>query len=403
MIADMNFHDLDSDNPHVHIMLSVRPFNKDGTWGDKQRKVYHFDENGDKIYDPVKRQYKCSKEQTTDWNERHKAEEWRASWADMCNAEIERLGHDERIDHRSFERQGINQIPTIHLGTACHQMEQRGLRTERGDINRAIKLANAELQNINAKLQELESELQQLQDEIQQSELQEQETPPQEKPSTATPKQPPTTTQKSQTPTTAKNKVEASTPKTATPKTNVTKNANTKTNPVPISKSKPKTAPTHAPKPVTKPTPKPRTLKEVDLELNIIESKLSGLKHASDIDMLYGYKIQDIERNLSSAGFFERLKMNKEIARQEKLRSDFHEKTVKEYGTESQLKSEKSKLLAEKTRIENATGVTAAREAEQQRKRDEVIQRHQDRDRYNAERKAKRLENPSVNKSESIL
>jgi len=62
--------------------------------------------------------------------------------------------------------------------------------------------------------------------------------------------------------------------------------------------------------------------------------------------------------------------------------------------------AEQSKLLNEKTRIENATGVTAAREAEQQRKRDEVIQQHQDRDRYNAERKAKRLENPSKRKNE---
>ena len=77
MIADINFHNMDSHNPHVHIMLTMRPFNEDGTWGDKQRKVYHLDENGDKIYDPKKRTYKCSKEQTTDWNERHKAEEWR--------------------------------------------------------------------------------------------------------------------------------------------------------------------------------------------------------------------------------------------------------------------------------------------------------------------------------------
>ena len=124
------------------------------------------------------------------------------------------------------------------------------------------------------------------------------------------------------------------------------------------------------------------------------------LKHASDVDMSYGYKIQDIERNLSSAGFWERRKMNKEIAEQEKKRSDFYKETKKKYGTESQLKSEKSKLLAEKTRIENATGVTAACEAEQQRKRDAVIQRNQDRDRYNAERKAKRLENPSRDKNE---
>ncbi|MCL2427056.1 MAG: hypothetical protein FWD05_12070 [Oscillospiraceae bacterium] len=57
-------------------------------------------------------------------------------------------------------------------------------------------------------------------------------------------------------------------------------------------------------------------------------------------------------------------------------------------------------MLKEKTQIENATGVTAARELEQQRKRDAVIQQQQDRDRYNAERRAKRLENPSKNKSD---
>jgi len=139
---------------------------------------------------------------------------------------------------------------------------------------------------------------------------------------------------------------------------------------------------------------------EVDIELKIIHNKLLGLKHASDVDMLYGYKIQDIERNLSSAGFWERRKMQKEIAEQEKKRSDFYKETKVKYGTESQLKSEQSKLLAEKTRIENATGITAAREAEQQRRRNEVVQRHQERDRYNAERKVKRLENPSKGKNE---
>ena len=65
--------------------------------------------------------------------------------------------------------------------------------------------------------------------------------------------------------------------------------------------------------------------------------------------------------------------------------------------------SQKDKLLAEKFRIENTTGITAAREAEQQRKRDEVIQRHQCRDRYNAERKVKRLENPNLKKDEASL
>ena len=411
MIADMNFHNLDSDNPHVHIMLTMRPFNEDGTWGDKQRKVYHLDENGDKIYDPVKRQYKCSKEQTTDWNERHKAEEWRASWADMCNAELEKKGYDDRIDHRSFERQGITQIPTIHLGTACHQMEQRGIRTERGDINRAIKLANAEIENINATLRKLEAELEQLKaDELREIQQQQQKSQQQEIP--------PATTPKSPSPVLIKNEVKTDIPKTPKPtttKTEVVKNTNVKANTAPAPKPKPKSITTqnHVPKPkanqtpvqkpATKPKPKPRTLKQVDLELDIVETKLSRLNHADTVLTLYDHKIQDMERNLHTVGFFERRKMNKEIAEQEKKRSDFQKETTKNYGTRPQLERAKDNLLAEKRRIENATGITAMREAEQQRKRDEVIRQRESRDRYNAERKSKRLTNPNRGKDEAEI
>ena len=32
----------------------------------------------------------------------------------------------ERIDHRSYEWQGINQIPTVHLGVAVSRMEKKG-------------------------------------------------------------------------------------------------------------------------------------------------------------------------------------------------------------------------------------------------------------------------------------
>ena len=176
MCADIAIHDEKKGNPHAHIMLTMRPFNEDKTWGDKQKKVYNLDKDGNKIYDPKKRQYKCSKIQTTDWNEQSKAEEWRAAWADIANEYYERIGITEpdgtikRIDHRSFERQGIEQIPTIHLGVAAHQMEQKGIRTERGDINRAIKFANQKLRNLGAKIAELKSELEIL--------LTEKDTPP---------------------------------------------------------------------------------------------------------------------------------------------------------------------------------------------------------------------------------
>jgi hypothetical protein len=53
--------------------------------------------------------------------------------------------HAERIEHRSNERQGIDQIPTVHLGVAAFQMEKRGIRTERGNRNREIAVTNRNL------------------------------------------------------------------------------------------------------------------------------------------------------------------------------------------------------------------------------------------------------------------
>ena len=93
--------------------------------------------------------------------------------------------------------------------------------------------------------------------------------------------------------------------------------------------------------------------------------------------------------------------MLKEITTEEQRRDSYEADTTKKYGTKPKLEKEKSKLLAEKKQIEDATGVTAAKERDVQQKRNEVIQRQQDRDRQNAERKAKRLANPNLSKSKS--
>ena len=76
----------------------------------------------------------------------------RKATAYMCNDYLERGNHAERIDHRSFIRQGKDEIPTIHLGVAAHQMEKRGIRTERGDINREIEVSNQRLRQLKARL-----------------------------------------------------------------------------------------------------------------------------------------------------------------------------------------------------------------------------------------------------------
>ena len=90
-----------------------------------------------------------------DWNEQTKAEEWRAAWADCTNTYLERGNHAAKIDHRSFERQGIEQIPTIHLGAAASQMEKRGIRTERGNMNREIEVTNSQLRQLKARMNKL--------------------------------------------------------------------------------------------------------------------------------------------------------------------------------------------------------------------------------------------------------
>jgi hypothetical protein len=155
MCADVCVHDSGDGNPHAHIMLTMRPINEDGTWGNRQKKVYIFDDDGNKIYDPVKRQYKCSTVKTTDWNNQDKVEEWRKAWADFANAALEKHGFSERIDHRSLDEQGIDRIPTIHMGISATQMERRGVHTERGDINRSIEVTNRDLRQLRARIKKV--------------------------------------------------------------------------------------------------------------------------------------------------------------------------------------------------------------------------------------------------------
>ena len=157
MCADFAIHDTGGGNPHAHIMLTMRPFNEDRTWGGKQKKEYILDEHGEKIYNKKTRQYKCKSIPTTDWNEQTKAEEWRAAWADTANKYLEKMNHTERIDHRSYERPGIEQIPTVHLGVAASAMEKRGIRTERGNINREIEVTNQRLRQLKARIAKLQN------------------------------------------------------------------------------------------------------------------------------------------------------------------------------------------------------------------------------------------------------
>ena len=154
MCADIALHDKNDGNPHCHILLTMRPLNEDTTWGAKSKKEYILDENGEKV--KLKSgNYKTRKINTTDWNEQGKAEEWRKAWADITNKYLEENSIHDKVDHCSYQRQGIEQIPTIHLGVSATQMEKKGIATDRGNINREIKHQNAILREISRRIKAL--------------------------------------------------------------------------------------------------------------------------------------------------------------------------------------------------------------------------------------------------------
>ena len=141
-------------NPHFHVMCPIRPIKPDGTWGNKQRREYVLDENGQRIRDGTG-DYVFNAVPTTDWGSPETLEIWRQAWADLCNAKFAEKELPCRIDHRSYERQGIGQLPTIHEGPTVRAMEAKGIRTDKGDFNRWIRKTNAMLREAKRKISAL--------------------------------------------------------------------------------------------------------------------------------------------------------------------------------------------------------------------------------------------------------
>lgn len=113
MVADLNVH-WDPDNPHVHVMLSMREVTPNG-FG---RKV-------------------------AEWNKVSLLREWRERWADLANERLFCAGYDAHIDHRSYKEQGIELEPTSHLGKAVEEMEARGAYAERARQLEEVRERNA--------------------------------------------------------------------------------------------------------------------------------------------------------------------------------------------------------------------------------------------------------------------
>lgn len=159
MIVDLAIHNESNEgngNIHAHIMTTLRPINEKGEWQAKSKKEYILDDEGNKILNKNGKP-KTRKIELTDWNNKGNAEKWRESFATLCNWYLEKNNLEKRVDHRSFERQGIEEIPTIHLGASASALERKGIETDKGNINREIKKHNSLVKAIREKIAELTS------------------------------------------------------------------------------------------------------------------------------------------------------------------------------------------------------------------------------------------------------
>ncbi|WP_191557781.1 MobQ family relaxase [Metabacillus idriensis] len=129
MIADIAIHRDDLENPHAHIMLTMRTITKEG-FGKKERE-WNADFANSKENN---RGFVKSSDNCLDIRER---------WAYHANQALENEGIQERISHLSHEARGLEELPSVHLGHVASSMEKDGKASERGNINRDRREYNA--------------------------------------------------------------------------------------------------------------------------------------------------------------------------------------------------------------------------------------------------------------------
>jgi Ti-type conjugative transfer relaxase TraA len=98
MIADISIHEDDANNPHAHVLLTMRSITEQG-FGEKDRS----------------------------WNAKGELLTWRDAWASHANEHLARAGHAVRIDHRTLEAQGIELEPGQKIGVGRERQQEHTL------------------------------------------------------------------------------------------------------------------------------------------------------------------------------------------------------------------------------------------------------------------------------------
>jgi Ti-type conjugative transfer relaxase TraA len=94
MVADFSIHRDDPNNPHAHVLLTMRRISQAG-FGPKERT----------------------------WNDRARLMDWRRGWEQVTNEHLARAGLAVRIDHRSLRAQGLALEPGRKIGVGLERQK----------------------------------------------------------------------------------------------------------------------------------------------------------------------------------------------------------------------------------------------------------------------------------------
>ena len=104
-------------------MLTMNPLTEEG-FGSRWTPLLNAD--GEQVRKDGKLKYKP-------WaGDKEMVKEWRKLWADVANKHLAQAGHEVRIDHRSYQEQGLELSPTEHIGVRAsninREAEEQGIR-----------------------------------------------------------------------------------------------------------------------------------------------------------------------------------------------------------------------------------------------------------------------------------
>lgn len=138
--VDVALHNLDSENPHAHILTSTRVV------------------DGDSLGDKAAREWSDSKRKKHGLNGRKDdLQEAREAWEKFANIMLERANIPDRIDRRTLEEQGSDKVAQIHLGPKNNDRLKKGKSNERIEKFEEIQEANRNiktLEKVNEKIEE---------------------------------------------------------------------------------------------------------------------------------------------------------------------------------------------------------------------------------------------------------